>query len=306
MSVISLLRSAQIKTGLRYWGERDFTARLDVWLTAIDRDAGLSQSGRRQLDAYTLNHACNRLMLEALIARFPQIEAVELEPPIVVTGLPRSGTTALARRLAKECDARWLPYWQALQPFSSLDEAAKRRDARKANDLLCLLAPRLAKLHDSRENAFVDDTELQCLAFGSYAIEWHAHVPRWRDFYLSEDHEPVYRYLKRAMQALTFLDGEQRRWLIKSPQHMEQLPALKAVFPQASLIVAQRSRRDALRSMSNVMDAMTDGFRCRAFPSTYWPARFDGMVARYEAAKHIFPDRLELDVSEERASHHDR
>lgn len=275
---------AERRSGLSHWGERDFLPRLELWLKAIDDDRGLSAAGRAQAEAFTFEHAIRRLQLEALIARRPEIERLELEPPVVVTGLPRSGTTALARSLAKQAQLRWLPRWEALRPFSGCVETRARARARAEHVAVQGLVPRLAELHDCSEDAFVDDTELQCLAFGSYALEWHAHVPAWRDFYLSSDQEPVYRYLKRAMQALSFLRGS-RRWLLKSPQHMEQLPALRAVFPGAELFVTSRPVEQCLASMANVMDALAGVFRSSPYPETYWRARFQAMLQRYEHAR---------------------
>jgi hypothetical protein len=58
-------------------------------------------------------------------------------------------------------------------------------------------------------------------------------VPRWRDYYLTHDQTPSYQHLAIQLKALQFLRGG-RRWLLKSPQHLEQLPVLDAVFPGRS------------------------------------------------------------------------
>jgi hypothetical protein len=287
------MRFAERATGLSNWGSQDFIHRLALWLSSITSDRGLNSSGRAEVEAWTLRHACNRLRLERLIEQHPEILETEIREPVVVTGLPRSATTALASRLTVERDLRFLPVWQSLEPFSG-EEQAKRRRATRQRDLLVKICPDLPRLHDCRADAFVDDTELQCLAFGSYALEWHCHAPAWRDACLSEDQEPVYRYLKRALQALSFLGNDDRRWIIKSPQHMEQLPTLAKVFPDAELIVSQRPRRSVDRSMDKVVKAMDRAFRLRAFPQTYWKQRFDAMLQRYEASKNIFEGRREL------------
>lgn len=291
------MRAAERRTGLSNWGDPSFIPRLQRWLGCIAADRALNGDGKKQLEAFTLRHACNRLELERLIARYPLIEQIQIRAPVIITGLPRSGTTALARKLAKERELRFLPYWRAIEPFSGFEDE-RMREARRQRKALGKISPEIIRLHDCAPDAFVDDTELQCLAFGSYAIEWHAHLPQWRDAYLAEDQTPVYRYMKRALQALTFLTGGSRRWIIKSPQHMEQLQALSNVFPDAELIVSIRDRREAERSMDRVMKAMSAAFRCHAFPQTYWKARFDVMMARYEAAKDIFENRSEIHVSE--------
>lgn len=287
---------AERATGLSNWGERDFLHRLAIWLAAIASDRGLNDEGEREVNAWTFQHACNRLRLEALIAKHPEIEEIQIEAPIIVSGLPRSGTTALARALARnQSDSRWLPYWESIEPFSGFYNARVAR-ARRRRDALRKISPTLADLHDCTEDAFVDDTELQCLAFGSYALEWHAHVPGWRDAYLASDQTPVYLYLKRALQALSFLRGA-RRWIIKSPQHMEQLQALANVFPDAVLMLSIREPRRALRSMDRVMAASATAFRSRPFPQTYWSERFDVMLARYDEGKRQFEGRRELDLA---------
>ena len=75
--------------------------------------------------------------------------------------------------------------------------------------------------------------EIQLLAndFSTMLFETLAHVPRWRDYYLAHDQTPHYEYLETQLKAMQFLRGG-RRWLLKSPQHLEQLPVLNKVFPE--------------------------------------------------------------------------
>ena len=63
---------------------------------------------------------------------------------------------------------------------------------------------------------------LQAVDFGSYYLEWLVMAPEWQEHYFSTDQTPTYRYLKKMLQVLTWLKGP-NRWLIKCPQHMEQL-----------------------------------------------------------------------------------
>lgn len=293
----SLMRSAERRTGLKRWGDEEFVPRMDRWLTAVDNDRPLTELGRSSVLTLALLYAANRLKLEALIAAHPEIEEVEIPRPIVVSGLPRSGTTSLATLIAGHPDLRSLRFWEAIDPFTGDIAALRRQRAARWRDASVTLMPKLRQFHDFKPDDFTDDQELQGLAFGSYMLEWQGHMPSWRDLYLSEDQEPVYRYLKRAMQALSFLRGPSR-WIIKSPQHVEQLPALKAVFPDALLVVTRRSRGDVDRSMGRMIEYIGRYTRTTPVPRRYWPDRFDQMEASYAAWRDLFPDRIELRLKE--------
>jgi hypothetical protein len=70
-------------------------------------------------------------------------------------------------------------------------------------------------------------------------METLAYVPRWTDYYLVHDQTSTYEYLAIQLKALQFLRGG-NRWLLKSPQHLEQLPVLDKVFPGAAVVCTHR------------------------------------------------------------------
>ena len=74
------------------------------------------------------------------------------------------------------------------------------------------------------------------------------YVPRWRDHYLSHDQTSSYEHLRLQLKALQFLRGG-RRWLLKSPQHLEQLPVLDAVFPGVIVVFTHRDPVPVVLSM---------------------------------------------------------
>jgi hypothetical protein len=81
--------------------------------------------------------------------------------------------------------------------------------------------------------------------------------------------------MKRVLQALTWLRGP-RRWVLKSPQHLEQLPALLDVFPDATIVITHRDPVSVLRSTITMLGY---GDRVRrsqvdlAGLAEYWTAR---------------------------------
>ena len=143
--------------------------------------------------------------------------------------------------------------------------------ARDEHDALLANAPLVAAMHDQFPEAIEEEVELLDLDFASYTLEWHARVPGWRDTYLALDQTQHYAYLKTVLQALTFLRGP-RTWVLKSPQHLEQFPALYATFPDATFVVTHRDPVEVTRSMVTMI-AYASRMACAA-PE---PAR----IARY-------------------------
>lgn len=290
MSAAYIMARAEMRTGLSDWGDSEFLPRLHLFMACIRADAGLTEAGRENLEATALRFAEGRLRLERLVADHPEILDITLTRPIIVTGLPRSGTTALVTALAAHPDLQFLRYRDVAEPFGD----PKPSHVASQADELEQVVPGIHKLHDMTPSAHADDTELQGLAFAGYGLEWLCRAPKWNDQYLAADQLAAYRYMKLAMQALAFRRGSECRWIIKNPQHMEQLHAVKAVFPDALLVVAARDADARLRSMGKVMDALVPNLRLNTIPAHYWKARFAAMQARYDDSCSLFPDRIEL------------
>lgn len=289
MTAATIMGLAEMHTGLSGWGDPDFVARLQLFMASIRSDTGLSDAGRENLEATALRFAEGRLRLERLVADHAEIRRVPLPRPIIVTGVPRSGTTALVSALARHPGLQSLTYRDVAEPFGNLRRVDRTADAIEA------AIPGVGQLHDMAPGAQADDAELLGLAFAGYGLEWLCHAPKWRDRYLAGDQGPAYRYLKLAMQALAFRRGLNGRWIIKNPQHLEQLPALKAAFPDALLVVTKRAPAKRLRSMGRVMDVQVPALRTTPIPIDYWQARFAAMELRYADTCHLFPDRIELE-----------
>ena len=50
-------------------------------------------------------------------ARHPEIHEIEVTAPIIIAGLPRTGTTHLHNLLAADPALRYLPYWESIEPI---------------------------------------------------------------------------------------------------------------------------------------------------------------------------------------------
>jgi Sulfotransferase family len=304
-SVNTVVNIAKAQTGLSNFGAMDFVDRLHIWCEAINEDAFLSAVGRAGLWAMILRYASDRLRVEDMIARHPEILDIKIDRPIIVAGPPRSGTTHLLGLLSADTRLRSLPWWEAIAPIPGKADAATAQDpnprwtrADAGWKQYETLLPHMALMHEFSADHISEDIELQALDFSSYLIEWMALVPKWRDYYLTHDQAGTYAYLKKGLQVLTFMKGP-NRWVIKCPQHMEQLPALHATFPDATYVMTHRDPVGSIRSTLSMWLYASRVLRTKSDPEepkAYWIDRYKTLLSRCVRDHHILPPEQTIDV----------
>ena len=97
-----------------------------------------------------------------------------------------------------------------------------------------------------------EEIELLAIDFSTMFIENLGLLPRWRDHYRAHDQTPHYEYLKKVLQALQWLRGPER-WLLKTPQHLEQFGPLMKVFPDATVVITHRDPVATVASMTTMV-----------------------------------------------------
>ena len=78
------------------------------------------------------------------------------------------------------------------------------------------------------------------------------HVPTYAAWYRDHDQRPAYAYLRRVLKALQWLRGP-RRWLLKSPAHLEQLGPLMETFPDAIVVQTHRDPAHVVASLATMV-----------------------------------------------------
>jgi hypothetical protein len=301
----SVLDAACARTGLDDFGDDGFLARLRAMLEATEADQGLGPLGRMILHQRVVRLLSQRLLFEDLWRRHPEIADVAIDAPIVVVGLPRSGTTHLVNLIAADARRRSLPFWESLEPIPARGEGPGR-DGVDPRYLRCAaayqaqmtIAPLVRAMHHQYPEAIEEEIELEDLDFASYTLEWHARVPRWRDFYFTLDQRAHYAYLKRVLQALTFLRGPSQ-WVLKSPQHLEQLDALVTTFPDATFAVTHRDPVAVIQSAVTMLAYGDRVRRPRIEPESlaeYWVARVETLLRACVRDHSLLPADRTVDV----------
>ena len=301
----AVLGAAKQKTGLADFGPDDFRERLAVWLQSIEEDNDLGPMGRMRIFGDMVRYASNRLRFHDLLKRHPEILDVEIRKPIIIAGLPRSGTTHLVNLIAADKRLRSLPYWESLEPIPDPTEkpGADGKDPRLVRceneyKMFSQVAPLLKNMHDMTPEHVHEEVEVQALDFSSYLPEWLATVPRWRDYYYSHDQRLHYAYMKNVLKALQWMRGP-NRWILKSPQHLEQLGPLIETFPDATVAL---THRDPVSVVASAITMLTYGDRIRRnrvdppAVAAYWADRVEHLLRACVRDRDLLPASQSIDV----------
>ncbi len=305
LDVDGLVAEARADTGLSEFGDATLIERLAAQVDAVEADAGLSGLGRFIVRNRLVGLLRARLRFEDFVARHPEVHGVSLGPPVIVVGLPRSGTTHLVNLLAADSRLRSMPWWEVGEPTPAPGDGPGP-DGVDPRYLRCLatyeasrrVAPLASLMHDRPPWSIEEDCELIDLDLCAYVLEWHARVPAWRDHYLGLDHRAHYGFLRRELQVLTYLRGPSR-WVLKTPQHLEQLGPLLDTFPDATVAFTLRDPVAVLQSAITMLAYGDRLRRERIEPedlAAYWVDRVERLLRAAVRDAHLIPAGQRVDV----------
>lgn len=300
-TVDAVLDAARAATGLDDFGALDFVERLDVWLQSFDEDKGLNRLGRANLFADCVRQASTRLSFEDAWKRHPGIADIAIDRPIMIAGLPRSGTTHLVNLLAADRRLRSLPLWESMEPVARSEPVPPAVDDPRYRDCVAMwgmfetMLPLMTAMHEMAPDGIHEDVELHGPDFAGYVNEWVSRPYRWRDYSLRHDQTSHYRYAKRLLQYLTWVRGP-NRWVLKSPPHMENLTALHAVHPDATVVI---THRDPLAVLQSAVTMIAYGDRIRRTVDlselvTYWTDRIEALLHRCVEQRDSVPHAIDV------------
>ncbi|HEV3281306.1 MAG TPA: sulfotransferase [Acidimicrobiales bacterium] len=298
-----LHRQAAEETGLTDFGPRDYEERLGVLLEALGEVERVTPAGQVVFYSQVLQLLRNRLLFTDLLTRHPQIHGVELTPPIVIVGLPRTGTTHLHNMLATDPALRSLPYWESLEPIPMPAEVGVVPDPRRQRTdaglwFLNQAMPLFPLMHEMTTDHVHEEIQLLAIDFSTMFFETLAPLPNWEAYYSTHDQTPHYRFLRTMLQALQFTRGGDR-WVLKSPQHLEQLPVLAEVFPGATVVVTHRDPVDVVVSMATMVAytarMYTDEVDAEKLGRT-WADRIDDLLTACLRDREVWPAERSVDV----------
>jgi len=305
LTVDAVCEAAVARTGLVDFGPDDFRDRLGVQLAEMDADEERTGLGRMLMFADCTRYAVNRLRIEHLLRRHPEIGDLPIEKPVIVIGLPRSGTTNLVNLLAADTRFRSMPLWESYEPVPDPREPAevdgvdpRWTRCQEAWEAMQAGAPLVAAMHPMEPDHVHEENELMAPDFSNYNLEWVARAPQWRDYYLAHDQTPHYAYLKKVLQILQWYRPRDR-WVLKSPQHLEQIAPLLTTFPDATIVVTHRDPVAVVQSTATMLcyGARTAYRTPRPdWYLAYWTDRIGRLLDSSLRDRHLLPEGRTVDV----------
>ena len=274
-----LVQIACRQTGLRDFGETGFLDPLTRLLDACSTESALSIVGRNATRWDVVRFLSNLLVVQDAAARHPAVRAAPINQPVFITGLPRSGTTFLHRLMLIDPASRAPAVWETISPSPAAGTKAQRI-ARVARQLKTFewLAPEFRALHPLEATSPQECSEITAHVFRSLRFDTNYHIPSYRNW-LDADvvrHLPAYRFHKRFLQFLQHQDGQGPdgvlpRWVLKCPEHVFALQAIRAVYPDARLVFVHRDPVKVLLSQARLTEVLRRPFTRRLDPQTLGP-----------------------------------
>ena len=262
-----LIARAHRRTGLTDFGDTPFERPLQVLLDACRTEADLSVFGGGAIRWDSVRFLSNLLRLREEEKRAPEILDQPVERPLLISGLPRSGTTFLHNLLAED-PANLVPrIWQLIHPYPTRRSGTgrDRRSQQVARQLRLfgLLAPQFSSLHPVEAGSPQECSEITAHLFASLRFDTTYRIPSYRRWLDDTGHLSGYRFHKRFLQHLRHQAGGEGRWVLKCPDHIFALGAIRTVYPDADLVFVHRDPVAVLASVARLTEVLRRPFSRR-------------------------------------------
>jgi hypothetical protein len=270
----SLIKSARKASGLTDLGSSFWDEPLERMVDSLNNEARLTPIGRFISRERLVNLIAVRLRAEDLFKKHPEILKQELYPVMLVIGLQRTGTTKLQRLLASDPDNRALLSWEALNPapFDGDESNSKRiKIARTSEKALKIMSPGFFAIHPVEHLAPEEDVLLLDVSFMSQTAEAITHVPSYANWLEETDQSPAYEYMVRLLKLLQW-QRPAKRWVLKTPHHLEFLDLVDKYFGDVQYIWTHRSVYESIPSFLSMV--------------SYSRVMFSDQVDKHEVAEH--------------------
>ncbi|MGE0385936.1 MAG: sulfotransferase [Gammaproteobacteria bacterium] len=248
--------ASRMAGGLTDFGDPGYLAGLRVLLAAMDDDIDFSDFGRQYAFGDIVDSLAGRLYAEQGFKEHPAALTRPIRRPVIITGVPRTGTTALQKLMSLDPQFQGLEMWLTDAPM-----VRPPRDSWESYPQFQAMVARLKTYFDSMPeqkaaHLMVSDEVDECLRVMRQDFcsnHWGSSYPvaDYDAWWLAQSEAPSYSRFYKVMQLIGADDD--RTWLLKNPGHIYQLPLVMELFPDACIIQTHRHPARAIPSLCNLL-----------------------------------------------------
>ena len=254
----ALHEAARQATGLDDFGDDEYLEGLRTLLAAYDEEADPSAAGAQFLWGQAVETLQARLYSERGWKQHPDCRKTRIDRPLIIVGLPRTGTTALHRLMAQDPDVQALELWLADAPkvrpppadwaadpqYRSCAERVRARNE---------ASPDMDAIHPMAADLVDECWHLMSQSFANCTYECNATIPSYSHWYASHDMRAAYRRHRDNLNLIGH--GQSQRWLLKDANHLFHLEALLDIYPDACIAYTHRDPVKLIPSVCSLLRA---------------------------------------------------
>ena len=239
------------------FGSDDYLPGLKVLLQSMDFDPHFTDTGRRAAWGLVIGVLRSRAAAIHSMKQHPGFDSRAVLSPVIITGVPRTGTTALHRLMAQDPRFQGLQTWLLDSPmprpppdrwrqYPQFQKSAAEIEARYA------AAPQKRAAHHVAAEEVHECCMLLRQSFVSNILSCAWSAPTYDAWWQCQSEAAAYQHYYRCVQLIGMNEPE-KRWLLKNPGHIENLDILFAIFPDARVIQTHRDPAKAIPSLVALM-----------------------------------------------------
>ena len=266
-----IIDAAKNQTNLEYFGNPLFLEGFECLVQSINQEADLNDIGMEAQQHRLIGILANLLRIEDACMQHPEILNEEIKSPVVIVGLPRTGSTMTHRLLASDPRHTAMLWWEGRYPAMLANEVRGHPDERmemgKAEvEAVMQASPEALTIHPWDYKGADEEILLLEHTFFSTVPESFMRLPTYSKWVESQDHIHAYTQLKIMLQYLQWQNPgrNKKRWVLKSPHHLGFIDKLLIVFPDSKVI---QTHRDPLKTVpsfcsmcSNLFEPLTNSY----------------------------------------------
>ena len=276
-AVDRMLEEVAAEVCLDDFGDPSFRDGLDQLTCSVMTQAEVNPIGQAAFEGQVKGALANRLRVVDWHARHPDVAREVVAAPIVIVGIPRTGTTALNQLLGCDRANRSLMGWEAGNSVppphaDAFDTDPRFEAARERDSMLDLVNPGFKAIHYDPPDEPFECVVILAQHFHSALFPTMFTIPDYDEWMLAADARPAYGYHKQVLQVLQ--SEWPGRWQLKTPHHGLAIDAVAATYPDARFVVTHRDPVKAVASVLSLVDSLSGTFTDvdhREYIASHWP-----------------------------------